>query len=221
MKKFLSIAILAIITISFQSCSSVKVRDSWKSDHIGNIKDNKFLVIARTDDTQARVAFENEIVKQMQSKGLNAVASFAKFGDMQPDKKITEDSEKKAESIIKSEGFDGVVLTVLKDFEQETRVQTHGGYYAGGNYAGYYPPYYGGFYGYYYNPLSYSTMGNYVPETRTTQRSKVYILETTVYDLKESGENQLVAVITSEIDNPETASEAAKNYVKEITKSFK
>lgn len=221
MKKTSTLLLLFVIGLTFQNCSSVKVLDSWKSETITNIKATNFLVVARSNNNQARLTFENEIVKQMEAKGYKATASFAKFGDMKPNEKQSEASKKNLEKIIKAEGFDGVVLTVMKDYQEETRVEKDGGYYAGGNYYGYYPRYYGGFYGYYRHPMSMTTLGNYVPETSTTRTSKVYILETTVYDLKAAVERQLVAVVTSKLDNPESASEAASAYVKKITASLK
>jgi hypothetical protein len=221
MKKLAAVLILCVLSMSFQNCSSVKVLDSWKSDNVSTIKDNNFLVVARTDNNQARAAFENEIVKQMEAKGYKATTSISKFGTMKPNDPKSEESQQKLQELLKAEGFDGVVLTVMKDYQEETRVQSDGGYYAGGNYYGYYPRYYGGFYGYFYNPISYHTQGVYVPETTTTSTSRLYILETTVYNLKESGENQLVAVVTSQIDNPQSASTAAAEYVKKITASLK
>ena len=220
MKKTSVFLILLLIGFTFQNCSSVKVLDSWKSDAVTSVKDNNFLVVARTENNQARVAFENEIVKQMQEKGYNAVASFSKFGDLKPNAAKTEEGHKRLQAILKSEGFDGVVLTVMKDYKEETRVQNDGGYYSGGDYSGYYPNYYGGFYGYYYNPMSYHSRGVYVPESTTTSTSKLYVLETTVYNLKASGENQLVAVVTSQLDNPTSATKIAAEYVKKITASL-
>lgn len=221
MKKVFVILICLTLTVSLQNCSSVRVLDSWKTDNISNIKENNFLVVARTDNNQARIAFENEIVQQMEAKGYKATASFSKFGTMKPNDPKSEANEQRLREILKAEGFDGVVLTVMKDYQEETRVQKDGGYYAGGTYYGYYPRYYGGFYGYFYNPMSYHSLGNYVEETTTTSTSRLYILETTVYNLKETGENQLVAVITSQIDNPQTASGAAEEYVKKIAQSLK
>jgi hypothetical protein len=69
--------------------------------------------------------------------------------------------------------------------------------------------------------MAYPTIGNYVEQTTTTSTSKLYIVETTVYDLEKEGENQLVAVVTSQIDNPESAGATAKDYVKKITQSLK
>ena len=217
MKNVNSIIITIIFTSFMVGCSSVKVLDSWKSDSISNIRDNNFLIVARANNPQARIAFENEIVAQIESNGYDATASFAKFGNMKPNEPKSEDEQEKLKEILKSEGFNAVILTVMKDYQEETRIQKEGGYYAGGNYYGYYPRYYGGFYRYYYNPVSLHTMGVYVDERITTSTSKLYVLETTIYNLEQSSEDQLVAVVTSQINNPQTASGAAKEYVKKIS----
>jgi len=221
MKNIQKLFAILFIALTYYNCSSVKVLDSWKSDNITDIKSNNFLVVARTNNTQARIAFENEIVKQMIEKGYKATSSFVKFGDWKPNDVKENDDSSALKQILKNEGFNGVVLTVMKDYKEETRLQEQGGYYEGGNYYGYYPRYYSGFYGYFYNPISYHTFGNYVPVTTTKTTSRIYILETTVYDLKKTGEKQLIAVVTSELDNPQSASEAASDYVKKITKSLK
>ncbi|BAO75690.1 hypothetical protein [Winogradskyella sp. PG-2] len=220
MKKSIYLLICFISILAFQSCSSVKVLDSWKSEEVSDVKSRNFLVVARSENKQARLTFENEIVKQMQSKGYSATASYSKFGDMKPNEKPSESNKGKIKKLLEAEGFDGVVLTVMKDYQEETRLERNGGYYEGGNYYGYYPRYYGGFYTYYRHPMSMTTLGNYVPETITERTSKVYILETTVYDLKAEDDKQLVAIVTSKIDNPESASEAASAYVKKVAASL-
>ena len=216
MKKTLPLLLCIISVLVLQNCSSVKVLDSWKSDTVSDVKSRNFLVVARSSNKQARLAFENEIVKQMTSKGYKATASYAKFGDMNPNEEPSESNKGKIKKILEAEGFDGVVLTVMKDYQEETRVQKEGGYYEGGNYYGFYPRYYGGFYTYYRHPMSMRTLGNYIPETMATTTSKLYVLETTVYDLKAPEDKQLVAIVTSKIDNPDSASEAASEYVKKV-----
>ena len=52
MKKLI-LPLVCILTLTLHNCSSVKVLDAWKSDNIGNIKDNNFLVVARTENKQA------------------------------------------------------------------------------------------------------------------------------------------------------------------------
>jgi len=221
MKRIATVLISIICITVLQNCSSVKVLDSWKSDNISDVKNRSFLVVARSKNKQARIAFENEIVKQMTSNGYKATASYSKFGDMNPNEEPSESNKGKIKQLLEAEGFNGVVLTVMKDYQEETRVEKEGGYYEGGNYYGFYPRYYGGFYTYYRHPVSMRTLGNYVPETTTTRTSKIYVLETTIYDLKAPEDNQLIAIVTSKIDNPESASEAATAYVKKVAASLK
>jgi len=206
--------------VLLNTCSSVKVLNSWKADNVNSINNKNFIVIARTDNTQARIAFENEITNQLRAKGMSATSSFTKFPKLNPDKKVTEEKSAMIISMLQREGFNGVVLTVIKDVQKSSRTVTEGGYYAGGTYAAYYPRYYGSFYGYHHHPHSYSTFGSYVPQTTTTTTSKIYILETVIYDLTVTDNAQLVAVVTSKIDNPKDVYKTAQEYVKAITKSF-
>ena len=146
--------------------------------------------------------------------------SFTKFPKMDPDQEISEDKLNEMVTTVKGEGFDGIVLTVLKSIENVSETTQDGGYYAGGNYYGYYPRYYGGFGGYYRNPMSYSSYGNYVPATTTTRTSQNYVLETLIYNLDATGDDQLAAVVTSKIEDPENVTKAAADYVKAIVKNF-
>jgi len=220
MKKSISLILSLTVIILLNACSSVKVLDSWKADNIDSMNFKNILVIARTDNNQGRVIFEEEIANQLRAKGMKATESYTKFPQLNPDEKISEEKRETIITLLKNEGFNAVVLTVVKDVQETTKTVTDGGYYAGGTYASYYPMYYGGFYGYYRHPYSYSTYGNYVPSTSTTYTTKAYILETVIYNLDLSDNQQLVAVVTSKIDDPKNVFNAAKDYVKAITKSF-
>ena len=220
MKKFIFPLLVLLNIVLFSSCTSVKVLNSWKGDNIDSVKDNNMLVIARTDNISARIAFENEIAKDLNASGIKATSSFEKFPNLKPDKELTEADAKRIKEIIRENGFNGVVLTVIKEEQELTKTVTDGGYYAGSTYYGYYPRYYNGFYGYYGNVNSFSTMGNYVNQTTETYTAKNYILETVIYNLDEPEEKQLVAVVTSKLEEPENAATTAKQYVKAISKSF-
>lgn len=220
MKKSISLILILTVIILLNACSSVKVLDSWKVDNIDSMNFKNILVIARTDNNQGRVIFEEEIANQLRAKGMKATESYTKFPQLNPDEKISEEKRETIITLLKNEGFNAVVLTVVKDVQETTKTVTDGGYYAGGTYASYYPMYYGGFYGYYRHPYSYSTYGNYVPSTSTTYTTKAYILETVIYNLDLPDNQQLVAVVTSKIDDPKNVFNAAKDYVKAITKSF-
>lgn len=220
MKKSIILFLSIIVILFLNTCSSVKVLNSWKVDNGNFINDKNIIVIARTDNTQARIAFENEIVKQLTERGMKATASFTKFPKLNPDQKVTEEKREMIKTILKNEGFNAVVLTVIKDLQESTKVGNYGGYYPRSAHAGFYPRHYRGFYGYYYNRFSYSTYGNYVPRTTIAKTSKTFILETVVYNLDNSDNEQLVAVVTSEIKDPKNFYLVAEEYVKAITKSF-
>ena len=210
---------VGLLFLTISGCSSVKVLDAWKSDNMGDMKDNKFLVVARTENKQARIALENEIVSQMRESGYTADPSYTSFTQFSPDDKSDQDAAK-LQQLLDSKGYNGVVLTAVKDYKEEQRTTTSGGYYAGGSYMGYYPRYYGGFYDYYYHPYAYSSYGSYVPASSTTSIAQIYILETTIYDLTASSENQLVAVVTTELDNPQNVTSVSQDLVKKIGKAL-
>lgn len=219
------ILFISIILIASTGCSSVKVLDAWKGDNVNTIDNENILVIARTENQLARVSFEKEIARQIRAQGHNATESHIKFPGHKPDHKLSEEEIEALKKEIQDAGFNGVFVSVLKDLQETTRVTEEGGYYTGGYtggpYGSYYPGYYGGFYGYYGNAMSYSTYGNYVPPTISTQTSKTYILETVAYNLTQPEDKQLVIVVTSKVDNPQNVSATAKEYAKAIAKALK
>ena len=56
-------------------------------------------------------------------------------------------------------------------------------------------------------------------ETVTTVNKK-YILETVTYDLSLPEENQLVSVITTVVDNPESLNTTSKDFSKKLVKEL-
>jgi len=200
------------------SCATVKVLDSWQGDNLSSLEGKAILVVARTDNPQARIAFEEAMANDLRKAGMNATESYLKFSNHNPNEKMEEGTMK---VLIEKEGFYGVVMSVVKDYNESLVTEESGGYYAGGTtYYGGYPGYYGGFYGYYNSPRSYSTYGNYVPSTTTTRVSKSYILETLIYNLDEPEGKQLIGVVTSQIIDPSSVIKTAKEYSKLVFNSF-
>jgi hypothetical protein len=222
MKNTLKVLSIFFVAITLTSCSGVKVLTSWKSDSVNEIKDNNFLVIARTANKQARIAFEQEISKQLRESGMTATESFRELPNFNPDQELTEEQQTNFKQFLDNEGYNAVVLTVIKDYQESTRTTEDGGYYAGATFMpSYYPSYYGGFYGYYYHPLSYSTYGTYVPRSSTTYTVKTYILETVAYDLSQEDGKQLAVVVTSQIEDPKDVQKNAEEYTKKITDALR
>ena len=57
MKIFKNFIMLMTLAFIFGSCSGIKVVDSWKGDDIGDLANEKILVIARSDDMVGRQRF--------------------------------------------------------------------------------------------------------------------------------------------------------------------
>jgi len=222
MKSFLRIITVLLITLTFTSCSSIKVLNAWKSDKAETIRDKKVLVIARASRQQARVAFEEAIAKKMRAAGMDATESYQEIREMDPNKKISEKEMAETRSRLEAKGYNAIVITMVKDKSLEVQRNVQGGYYAGATMPGYYPMYYSGFYGYYAHPSSYMYYGgNYVPETITSQTSTTYVLETLVYNLDLPEDQQLLAEVTSSIEDPSSAYETAQAYANKVTAALK
>ncbi len=181
------------------------------------------LVIARTNNDQARIAFEREIASQLRAKGIKATESYTKAPKIHANREMTEERLALIRSLMDSEGFDAVVITVVKDKTQTTTTSSSGVYF-GASYSNFYPGYYGGFYDYYSYPYAYGSyydsFGGYVPLSTTTRTSTKYVLETIAYNLDQSSNDQIVAVVTTSLNDPKNAPKTAKTYVEEIMKSL-
>lgn len=207
--------ILGIITIGIfvTSCSSVKVADSWKDVKTAEIKDKKILVLSKTNNQVNRVQFEKDLTQSLQKKGYNASESFTIFPEIKTNEKVVDSEEvEKAVKKLKENGIEVVIMTVLREVKHYSTVTTSGPAY----YVTPYPMYYRrGFYRYYRTvyiaPYSY-------PTTETISKGQKYILETLTYDLTQPESNQLVSVITTEVDNPETLSVISEDFAKKVVK---
>ncbi len=216
---------LLVLLLLLQACSSVKVLDAWKGadDSVEKFKQKNVLVFTRSANNSARIAFEEQIAMALEERGIKATESFKKFPKIHMNREMTEKREEMIRSILDSEGYNGIVLTTVKDKEQTTRTETSG-VYVGASYGAYYPGYYGGFYSYYRHPYAYgpyySSFGGYIPTGTTTSTSTTYVLETVAYNLDEPPENQLVFVVTTSLSDPSDAYKTAEKYVAEIVKSL-
>ncbi|MGB5203914.1 hypothetical protein [Eudoraea sp.] len=230
MKKNLHILVALFAVIFLYNCGSVKVRDLWtgEDEAIAKFKEKKILVYARTADNTARIAFEEALANELRERGYNVTESFKKFPKIHAQKEISEERLAFVQSILDSEGYNGIVVVAVKNEEQVTTTSSSGvGIGVSGGYPGYYggyPGYYGGFNNYYRTPYAYgsyyNSFGGYIPTSTTTRTSTNYVLETVFYNLDEPEENQLVAVVTSELEDPKEAYKTAGKYVETMVKAF-
>jgi len=214
--------ILLFVALLLTSCSSFKVIKSWKAETAASMQTKKILVIGRSADKNIRLAFEDALTKKFVAAGYNAISSYSQFPDFNPVAKITEEQKQQIQSILEKNGYNGVVVTSLKDYQEQSREVGAEKYettvfYGGMNY----PTAYGGFYNYFYIPGSFSADQVSRDTSGSTITSKLYILETVVYDLELEEGKQLVAWVTASIENPDDSPSVATAYANSVAKGFK
>ena len=226
MYRKLYLPIIAVLLFIISSCSSIKVLDAWEGpeEAVEKFKQKNVLVLARTANTTARIAFEEEIAKALAASGIKATESFKKFPKIHMNREMTEEREAMISSILESEGYNGIVITAVRDEKQTTTTNTSG-VYVGASYGPYYPGYYGGFRSYYRYPYAYgpyyNSFGGYIPTGSSTSTYTTYILETVAYNLDEPEENQLVFVSRTSLEDPTNAYKTAQKYVAKLTESLR
>jgi len=222
MKLHKSYALYLLSMLFLFNCGSVKVINSWKSEKENSLDSKNILVIARTANDKVRQAFEDKITKSLKARKLNATESYKKYPKINPGEKLTEEKIESIKNIFQGDGFNAVVVTVLKDIKEISVTTTEGGYEAGASLSSYYTWGNIGFFGYYADPIAYPSFdGVYVPKTSTTETANLFILETSSFNLDLHQEDQLLAVVTSKIEEQEDFYKLAGEYAKAIMKSIR
>jgi hypothetical protein len=198
MKKigFLIIAIISLLAADAQKQKTSIVK-SWRDPEtmikVGQF--NRILVVAFVKDPANRKAAEDDIVKQLKSKG---VPSYQIFGEGVSDM----DDEALAEKI-KNERFDGAVVMQLINPDKEMQ-------YTPGT--GTYPATYNSFYPYYGGAAKKFSDPEYLA------KHDIYTIETNFYSFKD---NKLVwSGITNSVD-PKDIDKMIASIGKVITEEMK
>ncbi len=215
MKKVVKcIAGLLVLTLMSSCYSSLKVLNSWTESENNDLSRKNVLVIAKTSNNSVRIETEEAITKQLAASNIKATSSFDLFSMLDPDRKLSKEEVEDFEKKIKNKGFNAIVLTTLKDYDETQHTEESGGYYAGGNYYG---GYYGGFNSYYGTiyPI-YFDSGVYVPSETNTYISKKYVLETVTYNLDLPKNKELISVTTVQVEDPANLSSITKKYAKAV-----
>ncbi|TNJ42507.1 hypothetical protein KFZ70_02370 [Tamlana fucoidanivorans] len=225
MKNIYFVRTLCFLFLVTLSCQSTKVVNAWKAEEsiVNAFKEKNVLVIARTANDQGRIAFEVEIANALRAKGIKATESYTKAPKIYPNKEITEERVAFIRSLMESEGYNGVMLTVIKD-KQQTVTKSHNGIYMGASYNNFYPGYYGNFYNYFSYPYAYgsyyNSFGGYVTSSTSTSVSTDYVLETVAYNLDEPADKQLVGVVTTKLYDPKDAHKVASKIVPKVVEEL-
>jgi len=138
--------LLLILTVAL-GCASTRIVDTWRDPTFsGSLK--RIMVIGVTRQAGIRRTFEDELVRELEAKGVRGVASYTL---------IPEDGEVPKERLaqaVKESGVEGVLITRLVKVEKRTQV--YPATYVGPPYLGFYRYYSWAWVGYYEPPQIYT-----------------------------------------------------------------
>ena len=213
MKNLVKSIVLVTILALGSSCSpSLTILNSWTESE-ANLIGKNVLVITKVKDNSARIESEEAIKRYLLASDIKAQSSFYLFSIIDPNRKVSEAEVGNIVKKIKKKGFNAIVLTTLKDYDETVYTRQTGGYYAGGSYYG---GYYGNFNSYFGRVYSYYDRGIYVPSETKEYVSKKYVLETVTYDLDLSEDKGLISISSIKIENPENLKSITKKYAKSV-----
>ncbi|WP_303315715.1 hypothetical protein Q4Q34_14325 [Flavivirga abyssicola] len=211
MKTINKILGILILIVMVTSCSTVRVVGTWDNSKELNLNNKRIMVISKTDDHVIRSQFESDLVNKLREYGLNSMESLTVFSKIDTEVKLNENEVQKIVDDLKNKGVDIIILNTLKDTQEYSRTETAGGGYS----TLYFPTYFRGPNGTFYRYYS-SIHVKSEPESTITYTGKKYILETVIYDLTKTDNEQLISVITTEIDNPKSLGTISKDFSKRI-----
>lgn len=218
MKTIKQLLVVMITGSLFISCSSVvEVTDSWKDIKTSSLQEKNVMVMSKTDNNIVRQQFEVDMVEELLSKDIKSIESYKIFPKVDLNEKLTDEELETIKKDLIQSGIEVVLMTSVRDVQEYTKTTTtqNSGYYISTGPVYYRRGFYGGFYRH-YNTI-YVDHG---PTEQITIKGKQYILETLVYDLTLPEDRQLLSVVTSCIDNPESLGTTSRDFSKKVIKEL-
>lgn len=186
-------------------CSSTRIVTSWHDETVPNGTIRKPLVMALAKKQVIRAKLEDELVRELRASGVDALQSYRDFPDLSA---ATPDNIK---ARLAGLDRDSVLVTHLVDVKKETvNVPAQTTVYPAGGYT--VPVHYSRFDSYYVQ--SY----NVVSSPAYSYESKIYSLETNLYDAKNE---KLVWTAATETEDPSSVDSAINDIVKVVMKNIK
>ncbi|WP_298501615.1 hypothetical protein [uncultured Maribacter sp.] len=206
MKKLKSITSVLILITLLIGCSSVRITDSCRVSKTLNIKKKNILVVSKTEDRATQIRFEKDMVLNLNKNGLTSIESHIKFPNSDPTEKVEKNKEKEIIKNLRNNNIDIIIISHLVDSRKyKNTITTNENIYP-------FPYRYRSFYDY----------ANQFHQEQSTieMEGTTYILETLVYDITQQTQDQLISIITSEVDNPNNLSTTSNEFSKSIIKDL-
>jgi hypothetical protein len=155
-KSAVKLVLTVLVGLGAWGCAPTQLVSSWQDPRFSGPPLQKIMVIGVTKQAGIRRTFEDEFVKQLQAKGVQAVQGYTL---------IPEDGEVPKERVaqaVKESGVEGVLITRLVKVERQSQV--YPGTYAGAPGAGFYG-YYSASWNGFYEPAEVYTYDQVTAET--------------------------------------------------------
>ena len=224
LKSCLQLLGLAFVFSLLNACATTKVINSWKADDLSEVKTKNILVITRTSNAKVRKIFEDAFMKRLNAIDIKGNVSYNLIKEINTEKKLTEEETDAALKAIKNEGYNAIVLTILKDRKSTVTVTQDGGYTSGATYSSEINPFLYDFYTAFGSPYTTPSLrhsGYYEEETFQEQEYVTFVLETLIFDLDAPDKQQLKGQVTSKLESPGSAIEVADAYARKVAKALK
>ncbi|CAM1354025.1 hypothetical protein [Tenacibaculum halocynthiae] len=117
MKHFINLFLFLLIAISLNSCNTTELVEQWKNPEIDNLSISKVLIVGLTPNIKTRRKFENQLKKELESRGIEAVISLDVFDPSFRIEKKSKEELKVIENILTTNYFDAVLLSKVKGVE--------------------------------------------------------------------------------------------------------
>jgi hypothetical protein len=197
--------LLSFFALTVINCKTTRFIDSWKSNDTEHFQVDKILVIAITSNVSARQKFEEQLAKEYQLRGLDAVASYTQLSDMFASSLKTETELKKIEDKLIALGFDSILLTKIIGVKYNVRLaeayrnleNTYRNFSAE----------------YYINQHIYHDVRHY-------EKYKIYRGETQLYCICPTKKRSLIWMGHVNIFTPASTNKTIKSYIKQIVSAL-
>jgi hypothetical protein len=198
-----TIWLLLVLLIGAGCSTSKEIPSQWVSEDFKNLKIERMLVYASTEDTNLQKEFEDKMVKALAKEGITLL----KMHDLFPEIKYTANhsQEEINEFVLQcnENNIDKVLLASQKSITVDTVVakSLHN----------------------YFNSLEPLKMGNSGEDALEYDKKELitYTLEAAIYDIATSAEDKPIATTTLKATDPRSPNTLKKRFLNAIVMLFK
>jgi len=193
----------ALVALSFllMGCSSISLVENWKNPDIVIFNANKVLLVGMAKNAETREHFESDLLKEFESRNVEAMRSIDVFDVSLTDSRKTEKDLDAVEQSLLDKDFDAILLTKITGSEDRenfiksiSRWDDHQSRF---------------------NDDYIEHQGIYYDENYY-EKFTVYHAETTLYCICEGKERAMIWRGIIDITDPDNINKAIKDYIKLI-----